>query len=242
MKAGNLLKKSLFLSIIIILIMIVISIIVKYEVEGEKELPYSISKILLVSTVDGKKAEDAENIWNINVSQINDLYIYIDNPTGAQETIKQITVENFTINKSPVKGDLKIYRPTGELSNLYTYSEQDYLNDKIVYTGGTLDDLKTLEIANTGGVMGFRIALENLGTYISNSETEIIYDGRLLSNLGVTIEEVESDISFDIIIETSDNIKFKGTVDLNTPIDTIIEQGSSNMEITNFESVIFKRI
>ena len=54
----NLFKRCLFLAIIAILLMIVISIIIKYDVEGEKELPFSISKILLVSTINGKVNDD----------------------------------------------------------------------------------------------------------------------------------------------------------------------------------------
>lgn len=242
MKVKNLLKRSVFLSIIIILTMVVISIIVKYEVEGEKALPYSIGKILLISTVDGEKVDDEENIWNINVSQINDIYIYVDKTNETETTIKQITLQNFTVNRNAQKGNLKIYRPTGELNNLYTYSEQNYLDDKIVYAGGSIDDLKSLEVSNVGGVLGFRIALEDLGSYISNENIEITYDGTLLSTLGISIQEIELDLSFDIIIETNENVSFKGTIKLNTPINTIIEEGSSNIELTDFSDVVFKRI
>jgi len=242
MKITKLLKKNIFFGILVILIMIVISIILKYDVEGEKTLPYSISRMLLVSTVDGERIDDIENIWNIKISQINDLYIYIDNTSNTKETIKQITIENFSIKKRPNKGEVKILRPTGDLDKLYTYSEQNYLNDKITYAGSEVNDLKLLEISNNGGIVGFRIELENIDSYISNSETEIIYDGSLLSNLGITIEEIKLDLSFDIIIETSEKINYKGTVNVSTPINTIIEQGSANAEITDFEDVVFKRI
>ena len=40
---------------------------------------------------------------------------------------------------------------------------------------------------------------------------------------------------------TSDDISFKGNLKLDLPIDTVIEEGSSNKEITNFDDVIFKR-
>ena len=63
MKKSNILKKSLFFILICILVMVALSIMVKYDVEGEKELPFSIKKVLLVSTVDGQRMEDAENIW-----------------------------------------------------------------------------------------------------------------------------------------------------------------------------------
>lgn len=236
-------KKCLFAAFLIIIFAVVISIMLKYDVEGEKELPFSISKILVVSTVDGKLNEDKENIWNIGVTQVNDLYMYVDKTIeNDDQTIKEIRIENFVVNKNPNRGKLKVLRPTGEIANLYTHSEQDYLNDKIVYTGGVIDDLKSLEISNNGGILGFRISIEELGNYISNEDEQITYDGKLLSNLGVSVEEIKFNISFDVVITTSDNISFKGTINLNLPIDTVIEEGSSNKEITDFSNVVFKRI
>ena len=236
-------KKCLFAAFLVVIYAVVISIMLKYDVEGEKELPFSISKILVVSTVDGNLNEDQENIWNIGVTQVNDLYIYMDKSIAEDEqTIKEIRIENFVVNKSPNKGKLKVLRPTGEIANLYTHSEQDYLNDKIVYTGGVIDDLKSLEISNNGGILGFRISVEELGNYISNEDEQITYDGKLLSNLGVTVPEIAFNISFDVVITTSENISFKGTINLDMPIDTVIEEGSSNKEITDFSNVVFKRI
>lgn len=238
----NLFKKCLFFAVIAIILMVVVSIIIKYNVEGEKELPFSISKILLVSTINGKVNDDPNNIWNINVKQVNDIYMYIDKTMETDETIKEIKFENFVITKSPQKGKVKLLRPTGELDKLYDYSEQDYINDSLTYTGASIDDLKSLEIANTGGMLGFRFSLEELGDFISNENQEVTYDGKLLSNLGIKIEEIKFNISFDILITTSDDITYKGTLNLDMPLDSVIEEGSSSKEITDFSSVVFKRI
>ena len=242
MEKKNILKKCLFLSVLCVLVIVVISIMLKYDVEGEKGMPFNIGKILLVSTVDGDKVDDENNIWNINVTQVNDVYIYIDKKTTEDETIKEVRIEDFNIIKKPLKGNVKILRPTGELSNLYAQSKQDYLNTGITYNGGVIDDLKSLEISNNGGILGFRIALTDLGSYISNESTEIIYDGRLFSNLGLTAQDVECNISFNIIIKTNDNIEFKGTINLQVPSGNFVEDGSSSIEITNFDNVVFKRI
>lgn len=222
--------------------MVVVSIMLKYEVEGEKKLPYNISKIFVISTVEGMPTDDGENIWNINVKQANDLYFYIEKNDVTEETIKQITIENFSLIKSPSKGEVTIYRPTGDLENLYTYSEQNYLNESLTYTGAAIDDLKTLEIANTGGVIGYRVALNNLGTYISNDSTEITYDGKLLQNIGVTVEDIKLELTFDILIETNKNVTYKGTISVALPGEDLIEKGASNFEVKDFEQVIFKRI
>lgn len=243
MKKKELIKKSIFLICVAILILLAVLIMLRYEVEGEKDLPYKINKILLVSTVDGKPNEDPENLWNIDITQTNDIFIYIDPEGKPKETIKEVSLENFSIIKTPQKGNVEILRPTADLDNLYSNSVQNYLNDKIVYVGAKLDDMKSLEISNNGGVAGFRVALNDLGKFVSNDENiEITYDGRLLSNLGVSLEEIKLSLSFDIIITTSENINYKGTITLEMPTNEIIEQGASKTEITDFSNVVFKRV
>ncbi len=238
----NLVKKILFLLLIIVVLVFVVRVMKEYEVEGEKVLPFSISKILLVSTVDGKVTDDHEHIWNVGVTQVNDVYVYIDKTMETDDTIKEIKFENFVINKKPQKGTVKLLRPTGELKNLYTYSEQDYLKDGLVFEGSTIDDMKNMEISNVGGMVGFRFSLEDLGTYVSNEDSEITYDGKLLSNLGVSVEEIKFDVNFDVIITTNEDISFKGTLHLDLPLDTVIEDGSPSKEITNFDNIVFKRV
>ena len=169
-------------------------------------------------------------------------YFYIDKTSETDETIKQITIENFAVTKSPAKGEIAIYRPTGDLENLYTYSEQNYLSQNITYTGAAVDDLKTLEISNTGGVIGCRVALDNLGTYISNESTEITYDGTLLQSIGINLEDIKLGLSFDILIETNQNVTYKGTISIELPGQELIEKGASNFEIKDFGDIVFKRI
>ena len=238
----KILKQCAFILGILIVLAIVAFIIIKYDEEGEKSLPYSISKILLVSTVNGSVIDDPENIWNINVSQVNDMYMYIDKTEETDETIKEIKFENFVINTAPKMGNLKILRPTGELANLYTYSSQDYLKEGLTYIGAAIDDMKSLEISNIGGVLGFRFLVDNLGNYVSKETEEVTYDGKLLAKLGVTVDDIKFNVSFDIIITTSDNINYKGTINLDMPVGDVVVEGASNKEITDFSNVIFKRV
>ena len=242
MKKSQIFKRCLFFGCIIMAIMFVVFQMVRYQEEGEKNLPYNLSKIFIVSTVEGTPIDDGENIWNVALKQVNDLYFYIDKSEDTKETIKQITLENFNITTVPQKGELAIYRPTGELENLYTHSEQNYLNESLTYTRAAIDELKTLEISNTGGVIGCRMSLDNLGTYISNDSTEIVYDGTLLEKIGVNIDELKFAVSFDILIETNANVTYKGTISLELPAEDVITNGSSNFEITDFSDVVFKRL
>ena len=95
---------------------------------------------------------------------------------------------------------------------------------------------------NTGGVIGFRVVTKNLGEYKSNEDTEIRYDGSLLNKVGSTIDEVKSNISFDIIITTTDKVSYKTTVSLDLPVGDITQDGSSNIVIDNLEDLVFKRV
>lgn len=239
----DIIKKCLFFSFLIIAITIVISIVVKYNVEGEKTLPYKLDKLLIISRLDTENNNDETNLWNINLNQNNNIFIYLSKTNNTDETIKEIKLENFKITSKPKIGNIKIYRPTGDLNNLYEYSKQDYLNSNITFEGSSVDTLKNLEIGNTGGMLGFRISLENFGNYISNNaDEELIYDASLLQKAGVNLEDTKFSISFDILISLNSNITYKGTIDLNLPTENIIDDPESFIEITNFDNVVFKRI
>ena len=59
--------------------------IIKYQVKGENNMPFNLSKITIISTA-ASKTEDENNIesikqnpqWNLQVNQINDLYFFVD--------------------------------------------------------------------------------------------------------------------------------------------------------------------
>ncbi|MBR1539686.1 MAG: hypothetical protein IJ629_00610 [Clostridia bacterium] len=240
----NVLKKSLFLAFVLIAITIVISIVIRYDVEGEKTLPYSISKILITSHAYANDSENkAENtIWDINLKADNNIYIYIDkNDAETTETIKEIKINHFNITKSPKIGNIKVYRPTGDLgNNLYQYSVQDYSDSEIVYTGSSVDTLKNLDVRNEGGMIGFRVSLEDLGNYTSNES--VIYNGSLLSEIGVTNEDMQFSILFDLTITLDNDVSFTGTFQLDLPCGDIINEEEPHIELTDFSDIIFKRI
>lgn len=242
MERKSLVKRCLFIVALAIIFLVVVLIMARYEEEGEKEIPFYISKILLVSSVDGEAKENETNIWDIEVSQVNDVYVYLNRGGNKEETIKSVSFQNFKNNLNP-ESNFKVYRPTGDLEKLYTYSEEDYRNSIIEFLGTIKDDMKNLEIANIGGMCGFRIANENIGEFISNEENqEVSYDGKLLEKIGVTEQDIKLQMSFDIIIEIEDGIKYKGTIVIDMPGENLIQEGKSTIEINNFENVIFKRI
>ena len=139
-------------------------------------------------------------------------------------------------------GKVSLLLPTDDMPRLYDKSQEDFMGKEFSYVGGKIDNLKDQEIANTGGVLGFRFSLNNLGNFVSSENGEVIYDGRLLSNLGLTIEDIAFSVGFDIIITTDKNVSYQSKMYLDLPIETVIEEGSSNKSITNFDGMVFKRV
>lgn len=241
MERKNLVKRCLFLVVLAVIFLFVILIMARYEEEGEKQIPFNIAKMLIVSSVNGVQNTESEHVWDIDVSQVNDIYVYIERNKNEDETIKEIVFENFKTYPENMS-NIKIYRPTGELEKLYLYSTEDYKEKSIAFLGTVKDDMKNLEIANIGGMCGFRLSNENLGKFVSDEETEeIIYDGRLLEKIGISNENVKLKLAFDIIIKTDDGINYRGNVVVDMPGDGLIEEGKTTIEINDFENVIFKR-
>lgn len=236
------LKKYIFLFIVTISIITSFLLMMKYDVEGEKELPFYLEKILIISTVDGKNEEKEGMLWNINLKQNNDIYFYIKKKENSEEILKSVTLENFEITKESQKGEIKILKPTGDLNSLYTYSEENIIENGVTFVGATIDDIKNLEISNQGGLAAIRIYLDNLGIYTNNEDTEIAYDGGLLQKLNITEEDIVFSIKFDIILELQSDIKYKATKEIELPSEELIKKGNSNFEINDFSDLIFKRI
>lgn len=241
MERKNLVKRCLFLVVLAVIFLFVILIMARYEEEGEKQIPFNIAKMLIVSSVNGVQNTESEHVWDIEVSQVNDIYVYIERNKNEDETIKEIVFENFKTYPEDMS-NIKIYRPTGELDKLYLYSTEDYKEKSIAFLGTVKDDMKNLEIANIGGMCGFRLSNENLGKFVSDEETEeIIYDGRLLEKIGISNENVKLKLAFDIIIKTDDGINYRGNVIVDMPGEGLIEEGKTTIEINDFENIIFKR-
>ena len=95
MERKNLVKRCLFLVVLAVVFLFVILIMARYEEEGEKVIPFDIAKMLIVSSVNGVQNTESEHVWDIDVSQVNDIYVYIERNKNEDETIKEIVFENF---------------------------------------------------------------------------------------------------------------------------------------------------
>lgn len=161
------LKKVISFFVVVFIIFLVATVIgllmLKYEVEGENNMPFELSQMVVVSTAEGVDTE-GENTWNFNLVQNNDIYIHIARNKNYKKTeiIKNIIIDNFVINTNPAKGKITVYKPSANEEKTYEYSDEYIITDSLVYAGEEETNMKNLKIANQGGVIALRYTIEDL--------------------------------------------------------------------------------
>ena len=241
-------KQTIKLVIAIFALVLVITfaliIMMKYEVEGETNMPFKLSKIMIIGTAEGVEKEESDLKWDFSIYQNNDIYFYIDqNEETAQEDllIKNIEISNIQVTKAPQKGTIQTYMPNSEAGRLYSYDEQFLVQDSLTYKGASQSSSTNLEIGSKGGTAWIRFSNTSIGDYSSDKDEEIVHDGSLLEKIEATKEEISFEISFDFMIETTEN-KYKANINLQLPTGDLAAEKTCYLEKTDMSDIIFKRV
>ena len=240
-KLRSLILKSAYAIVIVLIIAVVALLILKYDVEGEKNMPFKLSSIIVASTAEGIQKENEEYKWDAEIYQNNDVYINIEKNKNYKETeiIKSITIDNIQINKEPQVGKIFLYRAKAEENNLFSNNDDFLIKDSIEYMGDINSDLKNLKISNQGGTIILRIVNKTGKRYLSN-EDEFSHDGRLLNKVNVNLADIKTTVSFDLIIKLESDITFKTNIKLELPVGDITQEGSASLENSG-KDIVFKR-
>ena len=159
----------------------------------------------------------------------------------ADLLIKKVTICNIQIIKEPKKGTLQTYMPNSEAGRLFTYDEQFLVQDSLTYKGASQSSTTNLEIGSKGGSMVVRFANTAVGNYSSDKDKQIVHDGTLLKKIEVGKEEIQFSVSFDLIIETTQN-KYQANITLDLPTGNLGEEENCYFEKTDMSDIIFKRV
>lgn len=245
-KIKNLVNKRYFhvcmtILIIVVILFIVGMLILKYNVEGETNMPFNLTKITVISSSEGIDKDAGENKWAFDIYQNNDIYIYIDKNENYKETeaIKNIVIDNFTI-EGQMKENIKIYKPEFEEEDvIFKYSEENKV-DRLEYIGELINDIKTMQVSNQGGIIAFRCSNDNLTEY--RSDEDAINHNELLKKANITNESLQFNLKFDLSIILENGKEFKTNVELNLPVDDVVNNGVTSKEFTDMSKFVFKRI
>ena len=242
-KLNKLIFKAAYVVIIVLIIAVIALLILKYEVEGEKNMPFKLSSIVVVSNAEGyQEQENKEYMWDVELYQNNDVYLNIEKNKNYkdEEVIKNIVIDNIKINEGPKLGKVELYRPSSESLQAYNYQEEYKINDKIEYVANISSDIKNLKISNQGGTLVLRFVNKTGKRYMSN-EKEFEHNGKLLNKVDIEVEDIKTKISFDLSITLESGIIFKANIELDLPVGDISKEGSSILEITDMKNIVFKR-
>ena len=229
--------------IIVIILFIAGAISLKYNVEGEANLPFELSKISIISSVEGTDNEDTQNKWNLTLNQNNDIYLYIKKNDNYKNTeiIQSIVLDNFNIQQSSEVGQKKLFKPDSNIDTVMFKNTEENVTDKIEYKGDLDSSIKDLKISNQGGLVVFRYANTNIGNYVSNDDEEINHQD-LLKKLNINNDDLKTKVTFDITIKLESNKNYKASVELELPVDNVVDGGTQSKEIVDLDNVIFKRV
>lgn len=239
-------RKYINIAMVIIIVAIILFIlgivVLRYQVEGETNMPFSLSKISVISSSEGIDKETTDTKWAFDVFQSNDVFLYIDknNGYGKTEAIKSVTINNMQVEANK-KEAIKIYKPDEQEENLIFKNKEENNVQSIEFVGGMESNLKQLKISNQGGIVAFRCSIDQLAEYKSNEEEEINHY-ELLKKAGVKQEDLKMKLTFDLIIKLEGGTEYKSTICLDFPIGNVIEEGTTSVEITDVKDFIFKRM
>lgn len=228
-KKIKLFKRSAIIIGTITFIFIICLIMLKYEIEGEnnENLPFKITEIKIASVVDAIKNEDTENIWNLNLLQMNDIYIKIDKNENKDKNIKSVVIKDIKLENDYFKNH-KIIK---NIQNTYDMENMESLE----FVGGDVTNPTKLMISKTGGVIVFRHLIEDVYKYISNDDV-VTYNMELLEKNGITREQLHTKITFNLIIELDNKVKYIANMQIDVPTS---EKDIENLDVSK---IIFKRL
>ena len=256
-KRKKVIKFSTIIATIIVIVAISLFLVIRYQVEGEKNMPFKPSKIIVISSaitsekineqqLEEEKTDETtteENyLWDENVVQTNDVYIYISKNDNYKDdvSIKNIRIDNIQILEKVKIGKIQVYMPNSLDEELYKYINDFVVGTSLTYTGGAIDNKKTLEIGNQGGLVCLSFANIDLGRYQSNDDAQIEQGAFILKKMNLTDEDLKFKVSFDLIIDIGKKA-YKGTYVLDLPSKNLVGNKESHYELTDIDNVVFKR-
>ena len=117
---------------------------------------------------------------------------------------------------------------------------EEYISQEITFNGNKETNIKNLQISNQGGIILFRCANVNVGTYIANNATQVNYED-LLKSLNISNDDLKCTISFDMEIALDSNISYQTNISIDLPVDDVTQIGKTSKEITDLNNIVFKR-
>ena len=231
----------MFIVMITVILFVVGMLVLRYNVEGETNMPFKITKIAIISSQEGIDDGQTDTRWSFDVHQANDIYIYLDKNDQYDKTeiIKSVDVDDFNV-EAKNKENIKIYKPdTEEEKVIFKYKDENIV-ENLEYVGDVESDLKNLKVSNQGGIIAFRCSNNNVAKY--KSDEEEIDHNELLKKANVNNDDLKLVLTFNFTVKLESGKEYQAEIKTDLPTGDVIKDGSTSKEITDLKDIIFKRI
>ena len=262
-KNKKLVKQIIFIILIIVLIVILFFLFnhiynqLRKEKEFENEIlsfsekneetVFSINKIVFFSSCDSKNKTSSQTNFTIeNLYVYTDIAIFIDNgqkEISLENTLQNAKIKNIKFTKQPELGTGNLYYKNVNNFAKSEINENNKIEKELDFETTSEDEVdlnKPVLYNNCANPITLSYVNQNIKTDYTMTDTQnpITYNGKLLKRCGVSVNLINTSISFDIEIENNKKQKFRTTIYFDIPYeneDKSINDGSIIVEKnTNF--------
>ena len=140
---------------IFIILAVVGLIMLRYSVEGERNLPFDIEEIHIISTGGGETARAYDGAWRMELFQENQIYFSIarNERYRRNESITSVVFDNFSIETENESGETNFYS-FSEIGR-FTLAEDYIIEEELKFTGAMETNLVEGQVNNQGGRVRF---------------------------------------------------------------------------------------
>ena len=207
---------------------------------AENENPvFKIDKIILYSSANAVDNSNGE-LKSLDISQFTDIEIFINNKTKSEEitaenTINELFIDNIKIESNSENGE-KIFNYKNPL-NCGKYTEiENWINDEILFNVVNSNEKnreanydENIFYTDCSNPISLGYINKNILTNceVNSNNASISFDGSILADAGINLEELNTKITFTIHIVNNFNEKFICNVKIEN--DLTAEDGEDSI-------------
>ena len=207
---------------------------------AENENPvFKIDKIILYSSANAVDNSNGE-LKSLDISQFTDIEIFINNKTKSEEitaenTINELFIDNIKIESNSENGE-KIFNYKNPL-NCGKYTEiENWINDGILFNVVNSNEKnreanydENIFYTDCSNPISLGYINKNILTNceVNSNNASISFDGSILADAGINLEELNTKITFTIHIVNNFNEKFICNVKIEN--DLTAEDGEDSI-------------
>lgn len=199
---------------------------INFENSFTQDSVFSINKIVLFSSASGSSSVNTNNTSTLsNIFQYTDIAIFIDNNSDTyslKNTLKSVSIEDIKFIDSPKIGTPKLY-----YKDLYSFATSSFDDNNIIDSSLefniTQEDNSSLSSPTLYNNCANPITISYKNSNLISEHTiansnYFYYDGSLLKECNIILNNLKCSFSFYIIIENNLGHKYRCPIFINIPL------------------------